>query len=88
MSSMDFICINLIHRELKAIALGILLLDCVELGDTCKNQNRTFVILALERGMRPEVVMKITGHTKLSTLQRYITISDTVVEAEMMRAFG
>ena len=49
---------------------------------------RTFVILALERGMRPEVVMKITGHTKLSTLQRYITISDTVVEAEMMRAFG
>jgi site-specific recombinase XerD len=49
---------------------------------------RTFVILALERGMRPEVVMKITGHTKLSTLQRYITISDTVVETEMMRAFG
>lgn len=49
---------------------------------------RTFVILALERGMRPEVVMKITGHTKLSTLQRYIKISDTVVEAEMMRAFG
>ena len=49
---------------------------------------RTFVILALERGMRPEVVMKITGHKKLSTLQRYITISDTVVEAEMMRAFG
>lgn len=49
---------------------------------------RTFVILALERGMRPEVVMKITGHTKLSTLQRYITISDNVVELEMMRAFG
>jgi len=49
---------------------------------------RTFVILALERGMRPEVVMKITGHTKLSTLQRYITISDKVVESEMMRAFG
>lgn len=49
---------------------------------------RTFVILALERGMRPEVVMKITGHTKLSTLQRYITISDSVVDAEMMRAFG
>jgi hypothetical protein len=39
MSSMGFICINLIHRELMAIALGILLLDCVEFGDSCKNQN-------------------------------------------------
>lgn len=44
MSLVDFICINLIHRELKAIALGILLLDCVELGDTCKNQNGTILL--------------------------------------------
>jgi hypothetical protein len=28
----------------------------------------------------PEVVMKITGHTKRFTLQRYIKISDSVVE--------
>jgi integrase len=55
---------------------------------TTHTARRTFVILALERGMRPEVVMKITGHTKLSTLQRYIKISDNVVEDEMMRAFG
>ena len=49
---------------------------------------RTIVILALERGLRPEVIMKITGRNKLSTLQRYIKISDNVVEDEMMRAFG
>jgi len=49
---------------------------------------RTFVILALERGMRPEVVMKITGHKKLSTLQRYISISDKVMQSEMSMAFG
>lgn len=49
---------------------------------------RTFIILALERGMRPEVVMKITGHKKLSTLQRYISITDTVVQSEMSLAFG
>ncbi len=49
---------------------------------------RTFVILALERGMRPEVLMRITGHRKLSTLQRYISITDNVVEQEMKMAFG
>ncbi len=49
---------------------------------------RTFIILALERGMRPEVVMKITGHKKLSTLQRYISITDSVVQSEMSMAFG
>ena len=49
---------------------------------------RTFVILALERGMRPEVLMRITGHKKLSTLQQYISITDNVVEQEMKMAFG
>jgi len=49
---------------------------------------RTFITLALEKGMRPEVVMRITGHTKLSTLQRYISITDNVVEREMRNAFG
>ena len=38
MSSMDFICINLIHRELMAIVSEILFLDCGELGDACKDQ--------------------------------------------------
>jgi site-specific recombinase XerD len=49
---------------------------------------RTFITLALERGMRPEVVMKITGHKKLSTMQLYISITNNVMQEEMAQAFG
>ena len=55
---------------------------------TTHTARRTFITLALEKGMRPEVVMRITGHTKLSTLQRYISITDNVLEREMRDAFG
>lgn len=49
---------------------------------------RTFIIQSLERGMRPEVVMRITGHKKLKTLQKYIKITDGIVEREMEWAWG
>jgi hypothetical protein len=38
--------------------------------------------------MRPEVVMKITGHKKLSTMQLYISITNNVMQEEMAQAFG
>jgi integrase len=44
---------------------------------------RTFVTLSLEKGMRPETVMTITGHKDFKTLQRYIRISSKVKNAEM-----
>jgi site-specific recombinase XerD len=46
---------------------------------------KTFVTLALEAGMRPEMVMKITGHKDFKVMKRYLKITDTVVEKEMQR---
>ena len=43
---------------------------------------RTFITLALEGGMRPEVVMRITGHKNHKTLQPYIKITENVVQDE------
>lgn len=44
---------------------------------------RTFITLSLEKGMRPEVVMRVSGHTNYSTFKKYIKISDKVTEVEM-----
>lgn len=44
---------------------------------------RTFITLSLEKGMRPEVVMRITGHTNYATFKKYIKISEKVAEVEM-----
>ncbi|SMB92598.1 integrase family protein [Hymenobacter roseosalivarius DSM 11622] len=43
---------------------------------------RTFVTLALEGGMRPKVVMRITGHKDYKSLHRYLKITDAVVQKE------
>ena len=43
---------------------------------------RTFVTLALEGKMRSEVVRSITGHKDHRTLQRYLTITDSVTQEE------
>ena len=44
---------------------------------------RTFVTLALEKGLRAEVVMSITGHRSYSTFKKYIKITDTVMKREL-----
>ncbi|GEO04200.1 integrase [Adhaeribacter aerolatus] len=44
---------------------------------------RTFITLSLEKGMRPEVVMRISGHSNYSTFKKYIKISEKVAEVEM-----
>ncbi|RMG67945.1 MAG: site-specific integrase [Bacteroidetes bacterium] len=49
---------------------------------------RTFITLSLEKGMRPEVVMQITGHKNYKTLMRYVRIVDKVKEEELMKAWG
>ncbi|WP_400193141.1 site-specific integrase [Hymenobacter sp. B81] len=43
---------------------------------------RTFITLALEGGMRPETVMRITGHKDYKMLHRYVKITDAVVQDE------
>lgn len=44
---------------------------------------RTFITLSLEKGMRPEVVMRISGHSNYSSFKKYIKISEKVTEQEM-----
>lgn len=49
---------------------------------------RTFITLSLERGMRPEVIMKITGHTSYRTMQKYINVTNKIVKNEFQKAWG
>ncbi len=44
---------------------------------------RTFVILSLEKGMRAETAMSITGHKDYKTFKKYILISSKVKHEEM-----
>jgi integrase len=44
---------------------------------------RTFITLSLEKGMRPEMVMAISGHKEYKSFKKYIKITDKVKEIEM-----
>jgi integrase len=44
---------------------------------------RTFITLSLERGMRPETVMGISGHSDYKSMKRYIAVTKKMKEAEM-----
>lgn len=48
---------------------------------------RTFVTLSLEQGMRPEIVMQITGHKSYKVFKKYIKITDRVKDSEMKRVW-
>lgn len=50
---------------------------------TTHTARRTFVTLSLEKGMRPETVMAITGHKDYKTFKKYIKITSKVKEVEM-----
>lgn len=49
---------------------------------------KTFVTLSLEKGMRVETLMSITGHKKHSTLKRYINITDKLKSIEMNKTWS
>ena len=49
---------------------------------------RTFVTLSLEQGMRPEIVMQITGHKTYQSFKKYIKITDKVKDYEMKRIWN
>jgi integrase len=48
---------------------------------------RTFTTLSLEKNMRPEIVMKITGHANYKTMEGYMKLVDSVVKKEMPEAW-
>jgi integrase len=49
---------------------------------------RTFISLSLERGMKPDVIMSITGHKTYRMMQRYLKIADQHKKDEMDKAWG
>jgi integrase len=55
---------------------------------TTHTARRTFVTLSLEKGMRIETVMSITGHKDYATFKKYIKLTDSVKEEEMNKAWN
>lgn len=55
---------------------------------TCHTGRRTFATLALEQGLRPELVMKMTGHKSWVSFKRYVNITAIVVTKEFHRVYG
>ena len=49
---------------------------------------RTFISLSLEKGMQPDVIMAITGHTTYKMMQRYLKIADKHKREQMDKAWG
>ena len=49
---------------------------------------RTFISLSLQKGMKPDVIMAITGHTTYKMMQKYLKIADTHKREEMDKAWG
>lgn len=49
---------------------------------------RTFITLSLEKGMRTEVVMRITGHKDYQSFKKYIKITDRIKEQEMHQVWA
>lgn len=49
---------------------------------------RTFITLSLEKGMRPDIVMSITGHKSYSSFKKYIKLSERIREEEMIKAWN
>ena len=49
---------------------------------------RTFITLSLEKGIRAEVIMEISGHTDYATFKKYIKISGKIADTEMIKAWN
>ena len=49
---------------------------------------RTFITIALDKGMQPDVVMRITGHKSYKDFAKYIKTSKAHVQNEMDKLFG
>lgn len=54
---------------------------------TTHSARRTFITLSMEKGIRPEVVMAITGHKSYNTFKKYIKITDNIKKQELLKAW-
>lgn len=48
----------------------------------------TYIILSLEGGIRPEVLMKQTGHKSIRIMMNYVEITETVVKEEFDKVWN
>jgi len=55
---------------------------------SCHSSRHTYAILSLENGMRPEVLQRNLGHSKLSQTMDYVKILDSVRHFETLKAFS
>ncbi|MCC9168632.1 site-specific integrase [Pontibacter harenae] len=55
---------------------------------TMHTARRTFITLSLEKGLRPEIVMRVSGHTNYQTFKKYIKITDRIKEQEMLNVWA
>lgn len=49
---------------------------------------RTFISLSLQKGMKPEVIMAITGHSDYKMMKKYLKIADEHKREEMDKVWG
>ncbi|MBK8945334.1 MAG: tyrosine-type recombinase/integrase [Ignavibacteriae bacterium] len=49
---------------------------------------RTFITLSIEKGMKPDVIMSITGHKSYRMMQKYLTIAEKHARDEMDKVWG
>ena len=49
---------------------------------------RTFISLSLQKGMKPDVIMAITGHTTYNMMRKYLKIADEYKREEMDKVWG
>ena len=49
---------------------------------------RTFISLSLQKGMKPDVIMAITGHSTYRMMQKYLKIADKHKREEMDKVWG
>ncbi|MHA1988680.1 MAG: tyrosine-type recombinase/integrase [Promethearchaeota archaeon] len=49
---------------------------------------RTFISLSLQKGMKPDVIMSITGHKTYRMMQKYLKIADEHKREEMDKVWG
>ena len=55
---------------------------------TTHTARRTFVTLSLEKGMKADTIMEITGHKSYKTFKKYIKITSKVMHQEMNKYWG
>lgn len=49
---------------------------------------RTFITISLDKGMRPEIVMSITGHKSYSSFKKYIKLSNYSRQEAMIKTWN